>query len=220
MVNNKKYFAHMLSLALVVCTASVLTGPVDQAEEVEDTRAVEEEKKTKTFKKYRYYLNEGHANKEWMPKKVMNEMEIDVNNTLDIIDGLDEDPNMRLVDDKYPCPHNVLVYASYLVPVESNGYWLGCNTKLIEELLIRGGDPKIKNDDGSTRNALEVVEGHVNSWISEEIRDCAKKVKIILLNACEINELTDNEKAYKDYEEYLKKQQEKKNDNNSSRWFW
>lgn len=215
MISNKKCFAHMLSLALVVCTTSAFVKGV-----------LNEEKKGKPlFKKYRYYEEQGHADKDWIPRMVMKDMYNNVDDTPDIIGGLGEDSNMLLDNTKYPFPHNVLAYASYLVienASKSNG-WLSkrCNIELIQQLLDCGGDPEAKNVENGwfgSSNITESAQDFAESFIcdkNKEKRLCAKKVNRLLretdeLTYAELAKLTDEELAYQDYIEYLKKPQKEK----------
>ncbi len=233
MVNNKKYFAHMLSLALVVCTASVFVKGVEPVEV--------EEKKMKTFKRYRYYLNKGYVDKKWIAKKIRKDIDKDPERALEIIYALGVDPNMP-VNNIHRQPYTLFGYTVNRVVWNADGLCFfkedekgrsfsaekRCNVKLIEKLFKLGADlDKMSGWIFPSQSAREVVRDKSNDYSSfkrpKEGRICARAIER-LFNG--INELTDKEYADErerevdaenewevdaEYKEYLKKQQEKKN---------
>ncbi len=219
MVNNKKYFARMLSLGLFVCTASVFVKGVEP---------VEEKKETPTSKKYRYYLNKGYVDKEWIAKKIMKDIDKDPERALEIIDALGVDPNMP-VNNIHRQPYTLFGYTVNRVVWNADlGRHERCDIELIKKLFKLGADlDKMTGWIFPSQSAREVVRDKSNDYSSfkrpKEGRLCARAIERFFNG---INELTDKEYADErerevdaenewevdaEYKEYLKKQQEKKN---------
>ena len=220
----------MLSLAFIVCASSIFVGC---GVEMLLNYKSEEKEETRMFKKYQFYKAmglpgkpDGHADKEWLKQMVMEDMKHNVDDILDILRGLGEDPNMLLGNaKKLPLPHNVFAYASYLVINNINDASnyrelhkrKGCNTELIQQLKDRGGDSEAKEVSSNgwfsssdiTKSAQDLTASFIDNKDKEK-RSCAKKLNRLFhktneLTDAELEELTDEELARQDYAEYLKK---------------
>ena len=220
MVNNKKYIARMLSLALFVCTASTFVkGGIP-----------EEKKETLTFKEYQWYKENGYADKhkEWIARWIMKDIDKDPERALEIIEALGVDPNMP-VNNKHLQAYTLFGHTVNRVVWNADlGRHERCDIELIKKLFKLGADlDKMTGWIFPSQSAREVVRDKSNDYSSfkrpKEGRLCARAIERFFNG---INELTDKEYADErerevdaenewevdaEYKEYLKKQQEKKN---------
>ena len=219
MVNNKKYIARMLSLALFACTASVFVKGV----------VSEEEKETPTRKKYQWFKKNGYADKEWMAKKIMKDIDKDPERALEIIEALGVDPNMP-VNNKHLQAYTLFghtvkrvitnAYIGYIKEDEQGQPYVErrCNIELIKKLFDLGADlDKMTGWIYPSQSAREVVRDKSNDHFScerptEQGRLCARAIERFFngINELTDKEYTDEEKVDKEYKEYLKSQHEKK----------
>ncbi len=199
----------MLSLALFACSTSVFVKGVVSDEEEKNT---DKEKEFAFYKKYK--------KEPWVKARFEEGMVENIENTIPMLKGLGEDPNMLLnsVRSQKRKPHNVIAKAAELVPLNAeNGE---CKMELIEMLRDLGGNPEEYEEfecieetlwgnspnERSKRRWMKKVTNSAKDIVTSltynknsNIRLCAKKIKRLFLG---ITELTSEEKACQQNELY------------------
>ncbi len=181
MVKNKKYFARMFLLGLVVCTSSVFVKGV-----VSD----EEEKETPTSVKYGAYRKKGEKwikkNNNEINKEIINEIFRDPDKSLDIMKAFEVGPNY-IINNVWRCPCTI-AGSTFKQIIEDAGEGK-CNISLVKKIFDLGVDIDKKTgwfyQSKSVRDVIMDILGFYGYSYSTELKQCkccacAKKLAVFL----------------------------------------